>query len=406
VTAAPSSSPNFAGTGTERRWPIIAALGITQIFTWGSSYYLLAVLASPISKDTGWSIVWITGSLSLGLLVAGLASPKVGRMIGLRGGRTILAAACIILAVGLAILGLAPNLVFFALGWVILGVGMGAGLYDAAFSTLGRLYGSSARRSITALTLWAGFSSTICWPLSAFFVDSLGWRGACFAYAAILILMTLPLVLWFIPPVPASTEAARAASSPSLELLPSERLPFLLIACVFTLCSITMSVVSVHLLTLLEAAGISLATAVATGTVIGPSQVAARIVEAAGRDRHHPLWTLTASVGMIAAGLVLLWAGFQITALSLVLYGAGNGLFSIAKGTLPLSLFGPERYSTLMGRLAFPSLIAQALAPWGASFLLAHGGAAQTFTALAITAVANIALVATLWLTRAKVTSR
>jgi predicted MFS family arabinose efflux permease len=283
---------------------------------------------------------------------------------------------------------------------------MGAGLYDAAFSTLGRLYGSSARRSITALTLWAGFSSTICWPLSAFFVDSLGWRGACFAYAAIHILMTLPLVLWFIPPVPASTEAARAASSRSVELLPSERLPFLLIACVFTLCSITMSVVSVHLLTLLEAAGISLATAVATGTVIGPSQVAARIVEAAGRDRHHPLWTLTASVGMIAAGLVLLWAGFQITALSLVLYGAGNGLFSIAKGTLPLSLFGPERYSTLMGRLAFPSLIAQALAPWGASFLLAHGGAAQTFTALAITAVANIALVATLWLTRAKVTSR
>ena len=144
----------------------------------------------------------------------------------------------------------------------------------------------------------------------------------------------------------------------------------------------------------------------AIGTVIGPSQVAARIVEATGQDRHHPLWTLTASVGMIAAGLVLLWSGFQITALSLVLYGAGNGLFSIAKGTLPLSLFGPERYPTLIGRLALPSLIAQALAPWGASFLLANGGAVQTFAALGITASANIAMVATLWLTTAKVTPR
>lgn len=123
-----------------RRWPVISALGIVQIFAWGSSYYLLAVLAAPIAADTGWPLSWIVGALSIGLLAAGVVSPRVGDAIGQHGGRPILALACLLFAAGLFILAAAPSLWVFVAGWIVLGIGMGAGLYDAAFATLGGYY--------------------------------------------------------------------------------------------------------------------------------------------------------------------------------------------------------------------------------------------------------------------------
>ena len=181
------------------RWPIISALGVVQIFAWGSSYYLLAVLAAPIAADTGWPLSWIVGALSLGLLAAGIVSPRVGDAIGQHGGRPVLAAACLLLASGLVILAAAPSLWVFVAGWVVLGLGMGAGLYDAAFATLGGYYGHSARSAITTLTLWGGFASTVCWPLSALFLEHWGWRGTCAAYAAIHLAICLPLVVLVLP---------------------------------------------------------------------------------------------------------------------------------------------------------------------------------------------------------------
>jgi MFS family permease len=164
---------------------IVPALGVTQILAWGSSYYLPAVLAQPIAADTGWPLTWIVGGLSLGLLIAGLSSPFVGRQIHRRGGRPVLAMSAVLLGLGLATLALAPNLPVFIAGWAVIGCGMSAGLYDAAFSTLGRLYGQAARHHITTLTLFGGLASTACWPLSAFLVSELGWRGACGVYAGI-----------------------------------------------------------------------------------------------------------------------------------------------------------------------------------------------------------------------------
>ena len=168
-----------------RRQVMIGALGIIQILAWGSSYYLPAVLAGPIATDTGWPLPWIVGSLSAGLLVAGLISPRVGRLIGEHGGRPVLAGAALLIALGLVLLGIAPSLPVFVVGWLVLGAGMGAGLYDAAFATLGRQFGAAARPAITNLTLWGGFASTVCWPFSAWLVSQAGWRGACFTYAAI-----------------------------------------------------------------------------------------------------------------------------------------------------------------------------------------------------------------------------
>jgi MFS family permease len=181
------------------RHAIITALGVTQILAWGSSYYLPAVLAAPIARDTGWSLTWIVGGLSFGLLVAAVVSPHVGRAIERRGGRQVLALSAIAIGAGQIGLATAPTLPLYIAAWLIIGLGMGAGLYDAAFGTLGRLYGHDPRATITTLTLFGGFASTMCWPFSAFLVSTVGWRGACLAYAAIQLCFSLPLYLLVIP---------------------------------------------------------------------------------------------------------------------------------------------------------------------------------------------------------------
>lgn len=178
---------------------LLAALGVTQIFAWGSSYYLPAVLAKPMAAEARWPLPWVVGGLSLGLLMTGAVSPRVGYLIQDRGGRPVLAGSAVLLALGLIVMGLARSLPVYLLAWVVIGLGMGAGLYDAAFAALGRLYGAKARSAITSLTLFGGFSSAICWPLSGALVAAFGWRGTCFVYAGGQLLMSLPLYLLAVP---------------------------------------------------------------------------------------------------------------------------------------------------------------------------------------------------------------
>ena len=158
---------------------VIATLGLLQILAWGSSFYLLGVLAPAIAKDTGWPLAGIVGGLSIAFLLAGLVSPRVGRTIQANGGRPVLAISSVVLAAGLAVLASAPVFPVYLAAWVVIGLGMGAGLYDPAFATLGRNYGASARTMITAVTLFGGFASTVCWPLTATLLEHVGWRNAC-----------------------------------------------------------------------------------------------------------------------------------------------------------------------------------------------------------------------------------
>src|SRR4051794_33688464 len=180
-----SSMPQGAASSNavRGRGLVITVLGVTQILAWGSTFYLPAVLASPIATETGWPLTWVVGGLSLGLLLAGLISPYVGLMIERHGGRPVLMASAVLFAVGQLGLGLAHSVTTYVAAWLVIGVGMGTGLFDAAFGTLGRLYGRDARLAITTLTLFGGLASTVCWPLSAFLVGKLGWRGTCFAYS-------------------------------------------------------------------------------------------------------------------------------------------------------------------------------------------------------------------------------
>lgn len=380
---------------------IISALGVTQIFAWGTSYYLLAVLASPIVADTGWPLAWVVGGLSLGLLTAGLVSPWVGRAIARLGGRPVLAASAGLLAVGLLALALAHSLAAFLAGWLVIGLGMGAGLYDPAFATLGRLYGESGRSAITTLTLFGGFASTVCWPLSAFLEAHLGWRGACLVYASLQLVAALPIYLFVLP-----REPQRPLSSPATIVLPALARPrpetprrgmFLLLATTITLASVVSTAMSVYLLTVLQAKGLTLATAVGLGALVGPSQVTARTIEMLIARYHHPIWTKFAATSLVTAGLAALWIGGPITTLALALYGAGIGLESIARGTLPLALFGREQYPVIMGRIAMPSLIAQAAAPSIGAILLELVGSNGAVAVFVAAAACNLLLVGVLF---------
>lgn len=375
---------------------VIAAIGFGQILAWGSSYYLLAVLAGPVARATGWSEAWIMGSFSLALLVSGLVSPRVGHLIERLGGRPVLAASAVLLAAGLAIQAFAPNLAVFVIAWLVIGLGMGAGLYDPAFATLGRMYGEHARSAITQLTLFGGFASTVCWPLSAFFVEQFGWRGTCLAYAAINIAMVLPLYLFGVPREQRRLPPARAAGSSRAPAKPrraGDRLAFILLAAGLTLASVIMTVISVHVLALLQARGLTLAAAVSLGALIGPSQVGARVLEATFGRRHHPVWSLLVATIAVAVGLGMLLGSSSIIGLGLVLYGSGSGIRSIARGTVPLALFGGEGYAILMGWLAAPILVAQAASPPLGSILVEHFGTDLTIVSLAGAAVVNILLV-------------
>ncbi len=383
------------GTVAVGRWPVITSLGVTQILAWGSSYYLPAVLVEPISAGTGWSPSWVVGGLSLGLLTAAAASPLVGRVIARRGGRPVLVASALLLAAGQCGLGLAPTLPDFVAAWVVVGLGMAAGLYDPAFATLGRLYGAGGRSAITTLTLFGGFASTISWPLSAFLAAALGWRGACLSYAAIQVAVSLPIYMLGVPREP---PLARALTAPVLPEGPSvvghgsAGTRLLLLTSTVTLASIVSTFFSVHLLVVLQDKGLSLSAAVALGALVGPSQVGARALELAVGNQHHPIWTKLAATTLVTIGVTALWTGGPWLTPALVLYGAGIGLESIARGTLPLSMVGPDRYPVVMGRIAGPSLVAQAVAPLAGSFLLRTIGTDQAVLVLAGAAGLNLLL--------------
>ena len=378
---------------------VITALGVGQILAWGTSFYFPAVFAEPIVAETGWSLGYVVAGTSLGLLVAGLISPQVGRIIGRRGGRPVLLASSLFYAAGLAGIGAAPALPVYLAAWVLIGLGMGTGLYDAVFSALGRMYGSEARTPITNLTLFGGFASTVCWPLSAFMIEHAGWRAACFVYAGLHLFLVLPLQMAVVRAAPGSgtvsaSEQHDASKAPPIH---NEMLIFALLAAVLSIAAGIGSIVVVHLLIFLQARGLDFAVAVSLGTLFGPAQVGARVVERLFGSHYHPVWTMIASCALMAAGLLMLYGAVPALLIVILLYGAGYGISWIGRGTLPLALFGPVRFPRLMGRLAFPSLIIQALAPSAGALLIESRGVDTTIGVLTLLALINVALIGALW---------
>lgn len=369
--------------------PIILALGITQTLAWASSMYLPAILADPIAHDLGVSSNWVFGAFSAALVLSALIGPRVGRQIDLVGGKSVLSMSNLVLAAGLVLLGFTTSIPVLIVAWLLLGVGMGAGLYDAAFAALGRIYGDAARRSITGITLIAGFASTVGWPLSAWGLETIGWRNTCFAWAAAHILIGLPINLLMLPAVTGAKAAVAAAVKPHI---PIDR-TMIVLAFVFAAAWTVTGAMAAHLPRLMEAAGASATQAVFAGALIGPAQVAARIFEASFLSRYHPLVStrlacVTHPIGAVILGLV----GGGAASVFAMFHGAGNGILTIARGTLPLAIFGPENYGYRLGIIGAPARMAQAAAPLLFGLLIEAMGARVLIVSSALSIAALLAL--------------
>lgn len=364
----------------------MVVMGITQILGWATTLYLPAVLAGPISNDTGWPLGSVVTGLSGALLIAGFSSPKAGRWIDEYGGRPILAGGSLCFAAGLAVLGLAPNLYVYYSAWAVLGVAMALGLYDAAFATLGRMYGLAARTAMSGLTLIGGFASTLGWPAMAALESAFGWRDTCLVLAAMHLVIALPLH-WLCIPKEARNTSTASPTGNGKDAKPSTATTRLLIlvAAIFTTQFFVMSALSVHVLDILGRLGFAAAIALAVGMVIGPAQVMGRVVELWFFRSTHPTWSTRGALLLCLIGVALLVPAASGWAfLAAALYGAGNGILTIVRGTLPLKLFGAEGYGARLGALARPILVAQAAAPLIVALMLEAGDARVTLGVLCV----------------------
>ena len=349
----------MAAAGGRSRRTVVLALGTAQTLAWASSYYLPAMLADPISADLGLSREWFFGIFSGALLLSGLLGPAAGRAIDRRGGRDVLALSNLVFAAGLLLLAAATGIAGLSLAWLVLGIGMALGLYDAAFATLAGLYRSKARGAITGITLIAGFASTVGWPATALLTDELGWRGACIVWAALHLILGLPLNRLLVPAVlPPETFGAPAT--------PPAPAPWAMIvlAAVFAATLFVSAALAAHLPRLLQASGATPTAAVAAAALIGPAQVGARIVEY-GLQRHiSALGAARIATALHPLGALVLTAlGAPGAVAFALLHGAGNGMLTVAKGVLPLTLFGAAGYGLRTGVLSAPGRVLQAAAP-------------------------------------------
>jgi MFS family permease len=377
---------------------VVTVLGTTQTLAWGSSYYLPAILAAPIAEDLGLSRALVFGVFSGSLLLTALLGPAAGRAIDQRGGRDVLALSNVIFALGLFLMAFAHGLPMLALSWFIIGIAMAMGLYDAAFAALAGLYGKDARSSIVGITLFAGFASTVGWPLTALMEVEWGWRGACLGWAALHFLFCLPLNRFLIPQAPPPPPKV-AAPPLSAEESRERKRDMILLAFVLASASFSSTALGAHLPGLLQSAGTTLAAAIAAGALMGPAQVAARVVEFTMMRKMNPLFSARIAAGAhpVAVALLLM-LGAPFAALFVIIHGAGNGLLTITRGTLPLALFGPVGYGQRQGFITAPARASQAFAPLLFGLLLDDYGAASLW----LTALLGVAAVAALFMMRVR----
>jgi hypothetical protein len=339
---------------------VVAALGLTQTLAWASTYYLPAILANDMAAAAGVSREWVFGIFSAALLLSAFLGPAVGRTIDRSAGSRVLVASNLVFSGGLVVLAASNGVLSLTLAWTVLGIGMALGLYDAAFAALTGIYGSGARSAITGITLIAGFASTIGWPLTAFLNSHFGWREACLVWATLHAVVGLPLNLLLVR----SNRSTVAVASKGIATWEPHKEMFLL-AYIFAAVWFVTGAMAAHLPALLEQMGATVTQAITAASLVGPAQVAARLAEFTFARHMHPLVSARVASCLHPAGAVTLAAlGAAGAPWFGLMHGAGNGLLTIARGTVPLAIFGPEGYGARTGLLGAPARAAQALAPF------------------------------------------
>jgi MFS family permease len=368
-------------------WRAVPVLGVTQILAWGAIFYPPVLTVPLIAADRGFSLTFTMGGFSAGLLAAGFVAPTIGGLIDRYGGHRVMPFGSLAGAAGLALLTVARHPAAYVAVWILLGVAMAASLYDPAFATLGRIFGARARQPITVLTLAGGFASTVSWPVTYALLNPLGWQGTYLFYAALLAFVAAPLHFFALPRTRATADIVAAdTAAPAPRVRPACGVAFLLLLAAFSAYAFIPSGLSTHLLAILKRAGIEAGTVVLIGSLFGPSQVAARLCEFIFARNVHPLVMVRFAVAIMVLAFALLWLlgiSAPVGMLFAIMFGAANGLVTIARGAVPLALFGPVGYGRIVGRIARPALIITAIAPLVMAFVAerASDAAALTLTA-------------------------
>lgn len=347
-----------------------AALGVAQILLWGGSYFMLSVLATPIMKDTGWSYQMVFGALSLSLLISGLILPYIGTLIQTNKKNLILQYAGIVIALGLVVLGLSQHFIIFLSGWTVIGIGMGMGLYDALFASIGKMYGSNSGKVIVQVTLISSLAPTITWTITSLLLSGFGWRNTCFIYAAVLILTILPLHRFVFSDAGNAHESNEKISGTDMgsDEVHDTKVYYLLLVS-FTIGSILTTGIVIHLMDILLSKNITMATALGIVAFLGPSQAGVRVLELILPKRSPIKMSIVSAIAMLT-GVLLLFFDPLVAIPGVILFGMGNGLKAILRGTLPLSIFGQKDYAALIGKLGRWPLIAQAVTPFIGGILI------------------------------------
>jgi len=389
-------------------WSVVWALSVTQIISWGSLFYAFSVLLAPIEQQTGWARDAIVGAFSLGLLVAGIGAVAVGLLLDRFGGRLVMSLGSLIGAVALAFMSEAQSLATFYVAWAAVGVAGAMLLYEPAFAVIYATFDLNARKAITALTLVAGFASTVFWPLTQTLVSGLGWRHTILVLGVMNLVVCLPIHTVLLP---ARGAQWRRSAGAARALRDHRRLgpilkakSFWLLALAFTANILAFSALSVHLIPLLHEKGFAPMHAVWLAALVGPMQVTGRLIEFTVGRRFSPR-----VVGLVALGLLpLALVALMFTSSSLrmgfafaVLYGASNGVMTIIRATMPAEMFGRDHYGSVNGALAAPVVASRAAGPLAASLIWSawHGYDAVLWVLIGVSVLAmvtfSLALMAT-----------
>lgn len=379
----------------------IAILAVTQILSWGSLYYAIAILAPEIQKEMGWRAELVFGAFSWSLLVAGMIATYSGMLLDRHGGRLVMGMGSVTCGLGLLLLSSAHTLPIYFLAWSILGLAMAMTLYEAAFATITHHFTIHSRQAISTLTLFGGFASTVFWPLTQKLNSMIGWRDTYLAYGIAQLLVCLPLHLLLQKKRAVShVETAKAKTVPDTQrshsLQEALRNPtFWKLAFAFSANSFVFSALSVHLIPLLGQVGHPVTLAVFMAALIGPMQVAGRIGEMTLARNVLPQTVgkfTFAALPVALLTLILFGTHAWAIALFCIFYGLSNGILTIVRGTIPQALFGTKNYGAISGAMSGPALFSKAAGPLIIASLVQHASSPDIiFACLLLFSIASLA---------------
>jgi MFS family permease len=355
---------------------LVWQLGITQTVGYASSYYLSAILARPISEDLGFGFENYFAFIAVASIVGGLLGPPLGRLIDKWGGRLVLPFASILFALGLTSMSLSVDAVTFALSWLLTGIAMAAGLYDAAFATAVEILGENARKTIAGITLIAGFASTVGWPITSAIEQEFSWRVALLFWASTHIAIALPLHI-FLPGVKRDERRLRRVSRQTNQTV-GPKAPIVMVALtslLFLSAGFVQIVMGAHLPQVIEVSGATADVALIAATLLGPGQVAARLLQVMFPTIFKPPIVAILAIVLHPIGvLTLLLLEDDGYFAFVVLHGMGSGFLTVAAGVLPLYLFGARNYGERQGYIMASTDILLSFAPVLFGFLLIRIG--------------------------------